>query len=134
MKTVILFCLSLFFLLLGGHNYAHARAQHNTVASTPTQNIEKPQQTKLINTNQDLPVIKNNTLSEKREDFVSIEDEDDDSVFARKSVLPTKYFITLAYVTTLISPNSYVKNRLPFCKHLSYTSSYKYILQRVLKI
>ena len=49
-------------------------------------------------------------------------------------MLLPKYFFTLAYASLLIYFYSYFKNRLPFCKHLSYASSYKYILQRVLRI
>jgi hypothetical protein len=134
MKAVILFLLSLCFLLLGRYDHAYAKANHNTASYSSAQKIEKLQQAKFINTNQELPIIKNNCFSEQREDFLSVENEDEDYVSARKSVLPVKYIITLAYAATLNNSFNYIKNRLPFCKHLSYSSSYKYILQRVLKI
>ncbi|WP_214225974.1 hypothetical protein [Pedobacter sp. B4-66] len=134
MKTVILFLLSLCFLLLGRSDHAYAGAHQNTASYSSALNTEKPQLTKFINTAQDLPVIKSNCFSEQREDFISVENEDEDFVSARKSALPVKYIITLAYASILNSSSNYVKNRLPFCKHFSYTSSYKYILQRVLKI
>jgi len=134
MKTVVVFFLSLCFLILGKHGYAYVGTHHSANSHSPAQHIEKLQPTKFINTTQDLPTVKSNTFSEKREDFLSVENEDEDFVSARKSTLPVKYILTLAYAPALIYSNNYVKNRLPFCKHLSYTSSYKYILQRVLKI
>lgn len=134
MKAVILFLLSLCFLLLGRYDLAYAEANHNDASYPSAQNIEKLQQAKFINTNQELPIIKNNCFSEQKEDFISVENEDEDFVSARKLVLPVKYIISLANSSVLSNSNNYVKNRLPCCKHLSYTSSYKYILQRVLKI
>jgi len=134
MKSFIVFFLSLCLLILGKHGYACAGTNLNTSSYSSAQNIEKLQPTKFINTTQDLPVVKSNTFSEKREDFISVENEDEDYVSAKKSVLSVKYIITLAYAATLNNSFNYIKNRLPFCKHLSYTSSYKYILQRVLKI
>jgi hypothetical protein len=134
MKTAVVFFLSLCFFLLGGSNFVYAGAHHSTSSYSTVQKIEKSQQEKLLIANQGLPEVKNSTIGDKKEDFISVEDEDDDLVSVRKSVLPAKYFATLTYASTLIYSNAYFKNRLPFCKHLSYASSYKYILQRVLKI
>lgn len=134
MKTAVVFFLSLCFFLLGRLNHVYAGAHYSTSNYSTVQKIEKLQQAKLVIANQGLPEVKNSTIGDKKEDFISVEDEDDDLVSVRKSVLPAKYFATLNYASILIYSNAYFKNRLPFCKHLSYTSSYKYILQRVLKI
>lgn len=134
MKVAIVFFLSLCFLLLKGHTDVYADIHHNS-ASYSTQYIEKKQQTQLENTNRNFPVIKDNGLTDKREDFISLEDEDDDDfAFSRKYVLLAKYFITLAYASILICFYKHLKNRLPFCRHLSYSSSYKYLLQRSLRL
>lgn len=133
MKAAIAFFLSLCFLLLGRYDAVHAGDYH-LGNQLPAQQIEKTQLTKLRNTNQAFSLVKSNHLIEKREDLMSAEDEVEDLVFSRKYVLLSKYFITLACASLLIYCCSYFKNRLPFCKHLSYASSYKYILQRVLRI
>ncbi|ETZ23895.1 hypothetical protein [Pedobacter sp. V48] len=134
MKTAVVFFLSLCFFLLGGSDYVYAGAHDSTSSHSTVQKIEKSHQETLLMANQGLPEVKSSTIGDKKEDFISVEDEDDDLVSVRKSILPAKYFATLTYASTLIYSNAYFKNRLPFCKHLSYTSSYKYILQRVLKI
>jgi hypothetical protein len=134
MKTAVVFFLSLCFFLLGGSNHVYAGTHQSTISYSTVQKVEKSQQTNLVIASQGLSEVKTSTIGDKKEDFISVEDEDDDLVSVRKSVLPAKYFATLTYASILIYSNAYFKNRLPFCKHLSYTSSYKYILQRVLKI
>jgi len=135
MKVAVLLFLYSFFLLLSGHQHAYAGGHHARICSySPAQHVAKVEAAKFGHVNQIFPIIKDNSLNEKREDFVSVEDDDDDLIFSRKNVLLVRYFFTLAYASILIAFYSYFKNRLPFCKHLSYSSSYKYILQRVLRI
>ncbi|WP_316819135.1 hypothetical protein [Pedobacter nyackensis] len=135
MKAAIVFFFSLCFLLLKGHTDVYAAIHDDSFSYSSAQHVEKKQQTHLETTNQDLPVIKDASLNSKKDEFVSLENEDDDdSMFSRKYVLLTKYFITLAYASVLVCFYNYFKNRLPFCRHLSYSSSYKYILQRVLRL
>ena len=124
MKAVVVFFLSLFFLLLGGSHSVYSETHHSKISSATIQKFEKSKQVNL----------RNSIPGEKKEEFISVEDEDDDQVFVRKSVVPAKYVMALTYASILIYSNYRPKNRLPFCKHLSYISSYKYILQRVLKI
>ena len=123
MRVITVFFLFLGFLLLRS-GFCYSAAQY----------IEKTQQTNFANTDQSLHLVKHNNLSDKKEEFISVEDDDDDLVSARKYVSVVKSFIVLACTTILIDFYSSFKNRLPFCKHLSYTSSYKYILQRVLRL
>lgn len=135
MKAAVVFFFSLCFLLLKGHSDGYAAIPYNNFSYSSAQHIEKKQQTRLESTNQDLPVLKDNGLNSKKDEFVSLENEDDDdSVFSRKHVQLAKCFITLAYASILVCFYNYFKNRLPFCRHLSYSSSYKYILQRVLRL
>jgi hypothetical protein len=135
MKVAIVFFLSLCFLLLIGRTDAFAGIHRDTFNYSSAQYIGKKQQAQLENLNLNFPVIKDNGFNDKKEEFVSLENEDDDdSLFSRKQVLLAKYFITLAYASLLICFYNYFKNRLPFCRHLSYSSSYKYLLQRVLRL
>src|SRR5690349_20503051 len=110
MRVTTVFFLFLGFLLLRS-GFCYSAAQH----------IEKVQQTKYGNTDQSFHVIKKTSSSDKKEDFISVED-DDDLASTRKHVLVVKNIITIAYTSILIDFYDNFKNRLPFCKHLSYTS------------
>lgn len=132
MKAAVVFFLSLCFLLLGRYDHVDAGLYHNRVSHATAQHMKKTLLTR--DTDQTFLLIKNNSLSEKRESFLNAEDEAEDYAFSRKYLSLPRYFIALTYASVLIFFYSYSKNRLPFCKHLSYASSYKYILQRVLRI
>lgn len=122
MRVTAVFFLFLGFLLLRS-GFCYSAAQY----------IEKVQQAKFGNTDQGFHIIKNtSSLSDKKEDFISVED-DDDLASTRNHVVIVKNIIAVAYTSILIDFYNNFKNRLPFCKHLSYTSSYKYI-QRVLRL
>lgn len=133
MRGVIAFVLFLSFLLLKGNDMAYAGIRQNSKYS-PAQQINKTQPTRLGSADPGFPIIKHTSQNEQKEEFVTLEDENEDLVFNRKYVLLAKYFVTLTYASALICYCQHFKNRLPFCKHLSYTSSYKYILQRVLRL
>lgn len=134
MRVAIVFLLFLCFLLLKGYGDVYAGAHHNRVGYILAGQIYKTQQKKSLIANQGAQLMKNSNLNEKKEDLISVEDDDEEPVFNRKYVVLVKYFITLAWASVLIHFYSCFKNRLPFCKHLSYASSYKYILQRVLRL
>jgi len=134
MKAFFIFFLSLIFLLLRGNDCAHARAQFDREGYAQTfRNQQHDNSSSLIH---NLTVSKKNAESEKQESIVSIEseNEDEDLTFTRKYVVLAQFFITLSYTTFLLLLGNYLKNELPHCRHLSYTSSNKYILQRVLRI
>jgi len=133
MKVVIFF-LSLCFLLIKGNDDAYATFLQKKPASSPVQKIEKRLERKFGSANQGFPVFRNNTFKEQKEDFISLEDDDEELTFSRKYVLLAKYFVVLAYTALLACCYNYFKSRLPFCWHLSYISTHKYILQRVLRI
>jgi len=137
MRTIIIFFLSLFFLLFKGHVDSYAADGHYSkgyyFSAKRTDKSEQQQFGKLL---KDLPLVKHNHISEKKDDVVSIENEEDseDPGYIRKQNLPIKYAVALSFSSTLYHDYHSSKNRLPLCRHLSYTSSYKYILQRVLRI
>ncbi|MFP5079015.1 hypothetical protein [Pedobacter sp. JCM 36344] len=132
MRATFLLFLSLCFFLLTGSQYSYSH--------TNAQDTHKPDE-KIIITHSSSKTVapafflhKNKTLTEIKEDFINIEDDDEEFVIARKHIELINYFVTLAYASILVHFYNYLKNCLPFCKHLSYKSSYKYILQRVLRI
>jgi hypothetical protein len=132
MRVVILFVLSLCFFLFTGCPYSYSHIN--------TQDIPKPNE-KINETHAAIKVInpafflhKIKSITEIKEDFINLEDDDEEFVVTRKFAELTRYYVTLAYASILVHFYNYLKNRLPFCKHLSYSSSYKYILQRVLRI
>ena len=90
--------------------------------------------TNAVKVSRDLHLVKTNNLSTKKEDCLSISNEDEDLACSRKQVLIQKSAVGIAQIFLLNHFYNYPKNRLPFCSHFSYTSSYKYILQRVLRI
>lgn len=134
MRVLYLFFIFLCFLLLGSCNYAYAGANHHNTGYSVVQNIEKRQQIKFANTNQDYLIIKNGSLSDDDDYLIDVEDEDENVVFASKYVILTKCFLALSHTLILNYLYSPFKDRLLVCRRLIYTSSYKYILQRTLRI
>ena len=134
MRIVVIFFLFLCFSLSGMYDYVHLDAYQNRISYSPAQNIEKTQQAKFTNAYRDFTVTKNTSLGKEKEHFVIVEDEEEDHVSARKYVLLVRYFTTLSLAFNFNYSLSIFKDSLPFCTHLSYSSSYKYITQRVLRI
>ncbi|WP_158829225.1 hypothetical protein [Mucilaginibacter lacusdianchii] len=134
MKAAYLFFIALCFLLLRGDSYAYARAHHNALCYSPAQHTDKQNQIKAAVKNQDGTVVTSASSKEVNDYLISVEDDDENTVFARKFMLPAKYFIILSYILVLSTFYTYVKKRLPFCIHLSYIDSCKYLVQRSLRI
>ena len=135
MKLTYLFLIQLYFFLLGGCSNAYAGAYQQKKHYSAAKNIEKAQQVKSENTIQNNTVIKNASSSKEDDYVIDVEDEDESTVFASKYVLIAKYFLILSSYTFILSDfYSSFKDRLPVYRHLSYTSSYKYIIQRSLRI
>ena len=130
MRVAFLFALSLCLFLLTGFEYAYANTN-----DIPTQGHEivKAKLTSAVAFSSSF-YHKNKSAPEIKEDLINIEEDEEEFVIARKHIELVNYFVTLAYASILVHFYNYLKNRLPFCKHLSYKSSYKYILQRVLRI
>lgn len=133
MKAAFVLFISLCFLLLKGHDGIAAASNHSS-SHASVQRLEKGRSLRLGETNLGVAEIRHNSLTEKKEDFIGVEDEDEEPLIGRKPMLQAKYFIILTWASGLFFCCNYFKNRLPFCKHLSYTSSYTYLLQRVLRL
>ncbi|TDO19548.1 hypothetical protein CLV32_4170 [Pedobacter duraquae] len=136
MKVAVVFFFSLCFLVLKGGNYAHAESHSSISSYSPAEHIVKTDHNKYSSLIQDSPFYKNTNLSDYPDDLTSIETEDDteDFSFTGKLMLSANYFLTLVLISAFVNFYNYLKNRLPFCRHLSFTSSYKYILQGVLRL
>lgn len=131
MKPLVVIFLSVFFLFLRGYSHAYAGSPHDKTSGSFAPNLNKTPGEKLTIADQHHTAFEKARTSKEQVDFFSNEDDDDDLVFARKLVLLA--LTTVAYLFIFNSFDRY-SNRLPFCWHLSYTSSYKYILQRVLRL
>ena len=126
MRVTVFFFLFLCFSFLGSANYFYSSPNHSSTSS-----FDKTTHSTLLNT-ATTQIDKNTGLGSDENHFVITEDEED-HVFDRKIVLVTQCFGTLSPSLGLISITKYFKILLPFCSHLS-NSSFKYILQRVLRI
>lgn len=132
MKPWFAFFLSMCFLLFWGYNYAHAGTHHKKISYIPSRSIDKPQKAKLDDIN--VAILKHSSPSHDKEFFLNIEDEESDFAFTRKYVLLVKWVAVISCTFVLGYLFNYNYQRLPFCRHLSYNSSYKYIVQRALRV
>jgi hypothetical protein len=132
MRAVTLSVFLLFLVLLTGSKFGYGNIE-SSVSRTSTQKIVKCSHTVTLSNTNGPSLRKNLRLNDNREDFITLED-DDDLVVTRKLSTPVKLLFIPDYASTLVTYFNFPKNRLPFCKHFSYTSSCKYILQRVLRI
>lgn len=85
---------------------------------------------------QHLLLIKNSGSGNKGDDSSIVESDDEDIEVSNGQTLPVKYHLSansLAILSYFYFYN-YVHNFWLFCQHTAYHSSYKYILQRVLRI
>ena len=131
MRATIIFCLTLFFLLFKGNNGVHAVAPR---LSQGYEFFNENPQTKQHHT----PFHKNANLHiqksvSARELNYAEESQDEDERISKKGILSLQitYF---CYSFLLGNLRSAQKLALPYCEHLSYTSSIKYLLLRVFRI
>lgn len=134
MRIVFLFLISFCFLSFGDCNCVYAGTPHNKTHYLPAQNIEKTQQVNFAPSNLDYTIIKNVDLTDEQDYLNDLEDEDENLVSASRYILLARVFLTFSCTFILSFLYSSAKGRLPFCGHLSYISSYKYIIQRSLRI
>lgn len=133
MKAPVLFLLSICFFLLG-ESYAHGRNHQNNAAQITADRNQSVHKAEVQLTDRAVRLINDVRLADKNLEFFNVENEDEDFVFSKKSVVFVSYFITLATIFCFGYSFNPFKNRLPFCTHFSYTSSHLYLQQRVLRI
>ncbi len=132
MRAAIIFCLSLFFLLFKGNEYAHAVAPR---ISQGYEYLNESPQAKQEHT----PFHKNanvhiqKSFSSREVNYVE-ELQDEDETLSRKGIIILKQAAYFCYALLVGNSAIFKKLALPYCEHLSYTSSFKYLLLRVFRI
>ena len=134
MKVVVIFFFSLFFIQLTASNHASAEGNSSIITHSLSQNLQNAQSLDATHTNTQQTVISIANLHEEPEYLIGIEDDDEDLVIARRYVLLAKYFEIggCPFLASYVSGN--FEKYLPQNTHLAYVSSYKYIVQRALRI
>ena len=133
MRAIRLFFLA-FFLLLGSQVFAHSgiksAATHSTLRSADLQN------SKFSNYSQQNAIVKITLSGEEVEYAADIDDEDVEytRVSTRQQVLLINYFLTFSCAFLLSYLFNTINSRLPNCGHLAFSSSSKYLTQKVLRI
>ncbi|GGI50763.1 hypothetical protein GCM10011425_19750 [Mucilaginibacter galii] len=79
-------------------------------------------------------ILKTHGKVKDGDSLVSDLDEDENDSSARRYVLLAKYALIVAYTLVLSYLITRLEVRLPVLRHLSYISSYKYIVQRAIRI
>ena len=134
MRTIVLFFLFLCFLFVGRHYHAYGSDHPNGTRNTVAQTTDKIKQLSFSVINHDHAVVKSNSTGQGGSFLISDLDEDENNPLARRYLLLAKYSLIVSYTLVLSYLFSCLKESLPVIRHLSYTSSYKYIVQRALRI
>lgn len=129
MRTVVLFCLTLFFLLFKGNDKIYAahfsQGKTNVQFESESRHTDKPfHKLHQLHAQKD-PTPRENTYLEESKD----EDES-----TRNTLVSTKQDTTFCYKSLLVNQQTNQKLALPYCEHLSYTASFKYLLLKVFRI
>jgi hypothetical protein len=132
MKLGLAFLLLLFFLVLRGGERIHSASRYSTIFS-PARFTGKSKLLKYEDANNGAQVAAVSNLDD-RDYSITVENEDEDLVNARKYTILAKCQFAFVLASALSYFFSQIKSRQPFSRHLSYISSHKYILQRVLRI
>jgi hypothetical protein len=124
--SVLLLCVG-FLLAKGGNGRIYTGIHYATA-----QPGEKTQQVKFADTNSDFAVIKDIGSNEEDQYLISddIAEEEANNLSVRKYKLLAKPCLTSFYTYSANNLHQSCKDRLSFCRPLSY----KYILQSVLRI
>jgi|SRR6476620_4071768 len=133
MKFVVAFFLYLCFHLLGGNNDAHASA--HSYNHSYWQHIGKTQQLESLLADHERMITNNSGLAEDNDHLISVEDDDEGHEdLIKKHLLQARYILAFSYVFILqYQPNNQA-DPLPFDRHVAFSSTPKYIVQRVLRV
>ncbi|SOD14834.1 hypothetical protein [Pedobacter xixiisoli] len=132
MRATIIFCLSLFFLLLKGSENTHAVAPRLAQGyEFFNENPQTKQNHTPFHKNANVHIQKSFSSSEMN--YAEESQEDDESI-SRKGIISIKQAAYFCYALLVGNLRTIQKLALPYCEHLSYTSSFKYLLLRVFRI
>jgi hypothetical protein len=130
MKIVLIYVLSLALLLVGGYRYVSAATHHNHHFSKFIVSAEKFKYTKA---EQQSYIVKT-IASDDKQSIFSVEDEDEDTTFNRKSLQLIGYCVTLFFAAFLFYSLKKSKKRLLYVTRLNFATPQRYILQGALLI
>lgn len=136
MRTICLLLLALCALLPGSHAFA-ANAGIKSVATHSTQlKSANPQNIYFSTFGQEHAIVKNTVVGEEIEYAADVDNEDEDytRISTKEQVLLINYFLTFTCAFLLTYLFNTINSRLPNCGHLAFSSSSKYLTQRVLRI
>lgn len=131
MKPAVIFFLSLFILLFKGNEGVSAEALGFSQAHEYFKTERSDQQHTSLHKNANVHIQKN--FSSRGINYIE-EGRDENENTLKKTLVSLKQ--TLCFYLLLYVGNFYIvkKLALPYCEHLSYTSSFKYLLLRVFRI
>lgn len=135
MSFLIRFILSLCFLFWGG--YAHAIQGHlgysrKRIAQSSVHASYSRQQGGEVTVSK---AGSSDTGNKTNDIIIAVEmEEDDGSASSKKQGGAGHYPVSYLYAPEPEGDYCCLSNRLPFCEHFSRTSSYKFILHRVIRI
>ncbi|MBK0383223.1 hypothetical protein I5M32_09655 [Pedobacter sp. SD-b] len=133
MKTKILsFSIFLFLMLVGYLSTFSGNVFKNHLSAEIKQN---PLSNILLQAeNQDNPVLKNTDALVDKNDLLSSDNDDDDLLFFRKHIVPIRYLITYLFSALLIFCSACLSDKSTPNTDFSYTTTPKYLWQKVLRI
>jgi hypothetical protein len=139
MKLLLRFFLSLCFVLFGGHSDMHAHTYQGRLSYPPVKIVASSQGTSLGSSQSDPGLTARSAPSQDKKatyevDASDDEDEDKELASAKRDLASTAAFTSFPYAQTSGHFFRYTQKRLPFCKPVSYFSSDKYIVFRVIRI
>ncbi|RYE28682.1 MAG: hypothetical protein EOP42_16210 [Sphingobacteriaceae bacterium] len=130
-KVSYLFLTFLCFFLLCKFDCAYASAFKPAAGYSIPQNLLEKKQ---LNTGSNQNGIITDISFEDEKDYLNDVEDDESVAFARKYVLLNRYFFILQSICIINFLYRLVKGRLPVFKYFYYKASYKYIIQRSLRI
>jgi len=129
MRALVIFCLSLFFFLTKGNDFASAAQiskAHNHVQFT--------NEIKYAH----IPFHKTTNLHLQKDlssgETTDVEESQDDDSISRIAIVHAKPAANCCYIQFIGNDPKPTTPALPYCSHFSYTSSFKYLLLRVFRI
>ncbi|MFN0292013.1 hypothetical protein [Pedobacter helvus] len=132
MRAAAIFCFSLFFLLFKGNESAHAIVSRISQGyEFFSENPHTKQHHTPFHKNANIHIQKNSSTRELN--YIE-ETQDDEESIVRKGIIALKQSVYFCYALLVGSLQIIRKLALPYCEHLSFTASFKYILLRVFRI
>lgn len=138
-KFLIRICLTMSFLLLWGNSHLHAYTYRNGVSGIGQTQLNKVSQIDAAAFQDEREFVYSDVDSgaENQYDKTSdteVEEDDDESVSLKKYAEITNFCAAFFYTQLAGYYNGLHNHRLPFCKHFSYSSSFRYIILRTIRI